>query len=71
MCLRLVLSEQVELTRAEPVRVEAAQARADRAARQSQLFPVHSMPVRTLVRAAPVSGPAQPMWADFVQAQAA
>jgi hypothetical protein len=53
------------------VRVEAAQARADRAARQSQLFPVHSMPVRTLVRAAPVSGPAQPMWADFVQAQAA
>ena len=70
MNVRQAVWEQVERTRAEPVRVEAVQPQTDQAARQSQLFPVHSMPVRTLVRAAPVSRPAEAMWADFVQAQA-
>jgi hypothetical protein len=70
MFLRQIVSEQTEPTRAERVRVEAAPVRADQAARHSQLFPVYSMPVWTLVRVAAVPGPAEPMWADFVQAQA-
>jgi len=43
MYLRQVVPEQVELTWAEPVRVEAVQPQTDQAARQSQLSPEHSM----------------------------